>query len=90
MSSTLCIRKTPKPDKNEWHFKLPIKSLIAKRYFNHDGSLGGSMLTIGPSELNWFEGVLSAGNFNVNDRKDFEKVVEVLREGNTIDLWWNV
>lgn len=90
MSSTLCIRKTPKPDKNQWHFKLPIKSFIAKRYYDHDGSCGGSMITIHPSELPWFEGILEAGNFDAKDRKDFEKVVQVLRDGDTIDLWFEV
>lgn len=88
MSSTLCIRKTPKPDKNEWHFKLPIKGLIARRFYDHDGSLGGNLLTIGAEHLAWFEGILAAGKFAETERRDLEKIVEVLRDGDTIDMWF--
>ncbi len=90
MSSTLFIRKTPKPDKNEWHFKLPIKRFIAQKFYDHDGSCGDGQITIGPEELPWFEGILAAGTFETSDRRDFEKVVQILRDGDTIDMWFEV
>ncbi len=90
MSSTLCIRRTPKPDKNELHFKLPIKQFIGRRYYGHDGSCGGGLKTIGPEDLPWFEGILAAGSFQESERRDFEKVVQILRDGDTIDMWFEV
>ena len=89
MSSTLCIQKTPIPCKEEWRFKLPVKGYIARKFYDHDGSCGGGKITIGPEHLEWFEGVLAAGNFDPQDRKDFEAVVSVLRDGKTIDMWFS-
>lgn len=90
MSSTLFIRPTPRPEKNEWHFKLPIKAIIARRYYDHDGSCGGGMVTVPLTDLDWWEGVLAAGNFDKDDRRDLEKVVATLRGGRTIDMWFEV
>lgn len=90
MSSTLCMRRTPKPPKDDWHFKVPIKSIIARKFYDHDGSLGGGTITVGPEHLEWFEGVLAAGRFDAADGRDLEAVVNVLREGGTIDMWFEV
>ena len=90
MTSTLCIRKTPVVAKqNNWSFKHPVKGWIGRRFYDHDGSLGGGMITIGPEYLEWFEGILLASNMQRSDHKEFEKVVEVLRDGNTIDMWFD-
>lgn len=89
MTSTLYIRKTPKAA-TEWHFKMPIKGIIARQFFDHDGSLGGSMITIGPEYLSWFEGVLAAVNLEAIDRLDLVAAVDVLRDGGTIDMWLEV
>ena len=88
MSSTLCIRRTPKPDENEWRFKLPIKGLIARKFYDHDGSLGGQQITVGPAYLGWFEGILAAGHFADTECRALEQIIEILREGDTIDLWF--
>ena len=88
MSSTLSIRKIP-TTKN-WLFKQPIKGFIGQRFYNHDGSLGGDIITIGPDHLAWFEGILVAAKLEKSERKNFERVVEVLRNGETIDIWFNV
>ena len=90
MSSTLCIRKTPKPTKEQWHFKYPIKGLIARKFYDHDGSLGGGTITVGPEHLEWFEGVLAAGSFDKSEAREFEEIVGVLRDGGTIDMWFDV
>jgi len=90
MSSTLCIRRTPKREASTFDFKLPIKGMVARRFFGHDGSLGGSTVTAGPDDLDWFEGILAAGQFDARDRRDLEKVVQILRDGDTIDMWFEV
>ncbi len=89
MSSTLCIRKTPTTPKDNWCFKQPIKRFIGKRFYDHDGSLGGSLITIGSEHLAWFEGILMAAtNLDEREHKEFEAVVKVLRSGSTIDMWF--
>ena len=91
MTSTLCIRKTPAIIKaSNWSFKHPIKGYIGRRFYDHDGSLGGDLITIGPEYLEWFEGVLlAANNLDKREHKDFEAVVKVLRSGSTIDMWFD-
>ena len=91
MTSTLCIRKTPVVAKlDNWCFKHPIKRFIGQRYYGHDGSLGGSLITIEPDQLDWFEGILMAANLDERENKEFKAVVEVLRSGKTIDMWFEV
>ena len=89
MTSTLCIRKTPVAKQDNWCFKHPVKRFIGRRFYDHDGSLGGDMITIGPEYLEWFEGVLIAANMDEREHKDFEAVVEILRSGNEIDMWFD-
>lgn len=89
MSSTLNIRRTPRPSSDDWHFKQPLKGLIARKFYDHDGSLGGGMITIGPDNLEWFEGVLAAGQFENTDRRDLEQMVEHLRVGGSLDMWFD-
>lgn len=89
MTSTLHIRRTPTLSSG-WTFKLPIKGFIGRKFYDHDGSLGSSLITIGPNYLEWFEGILVAADLDKSERKHFEKVVAVLRSGDTIDMWINV
>lgn len=94
MSSTLYIRKTPKPQSNkQYYFKQPIKSIISRKYYGHDGCGGGYIKTISPTDLDWFEGVLAANNYYSSDKSDveqFEIIVNFLREGNSVDIWIEV
>lgn len=89
MTTTLHFRKTPKPTKDEAHFKVPVKAIIAGRYYDHDGSLSGRLITLGPGELPWFEGVLAGGlaQCDTKDRADFARIVEMLRDGESVDMW---
>ena len=89
MSSTLLVRRTPKAPE-EWAFKMPVKSAIARRYYEHDGSLGGEMITLTATELPWFEGLLAGSSFDAEDTKSLKAIVQVLRDGDDIDLWFEV
>lgn len=84
------MRKTPKPEKDEWHFVVPVKSIFARRFYDHDGSLGGGMVTIGARDLNWLEGVIDAGTFDKKDMKDLCAIRDHIRNGGTIDMWFEV
>jgi hypothetical protein len=92
MTSTLFIRKTPKPTNDQIAFKQPIKGMITRRYYNHDGSLGGNLVTVPPSHLAWWEGLLAGGDRGADepDIKNLDRVVEMLRDGDSIDLWFEV
>lgn len=85
MSSTLYIRKIPKISCNEYVFKYPLKGYIARKFYEHDGSLSGEMITIGSEYLQWFEGLLAA--YTEEDKDKLEEIVEILRNGDTIDIW---
>ena len=94
MSSTLCMRKTPKPTKDEWHFELPIKGIFARRFYDHDGTLGGGLVTIGPDDLSWLEGVIgglaTAGTLDKKELADLRAIREHIHEGGTVDMWFEV
>ncbi len=90
MSSTLHIRKTPTPsDAPVWDFKQPVKGWFGRRYYDHDGSLGGNLITIPPTDLPWLEGLLLAGNIEYGDRQALERIAELLRGGDCIDIWFS-
>lgn len=88
MSSTLYFRRTPRAQKL-CSFKQPIKGAIARRYYDHDGSLGGDMETISRGEVAFFEG-LAAACADPADRAALEKIIRVLDEDGTIDMWFEV
>lgn len=88
MSSTLVMSPVPK-ERDTVSFKLPVKAILARRYYDHDGSLGGGMVTVGPEDLGWFEGVLAgADRWSSAEVKDFGKMVEVLRAGGSVEMWF--
>jgi len=88
MSSTLVMRITPKPTKNGWHFKQPIKGMFARRFYDHDGSLGGGVFTLTSDHLDWIDGVIAAGRFDDKDAKDLEAIAKAIRNGETVDMWF--
>lgn len=90
MSSTLIVRQTPKTIKDELTFKQPIKGIIARKFYEHDGSLGGSQITIGNEYIDWFEGVLAGVKIEPDERIKLEKIIDILKSGNTIDMWFDV
>jgi hypothetical protein len=92
MSSTLCIQKTPTPifPKDYWTFGYPLKGYLAKKFYDHDGSLGGGLITVSASDCSWFEGVLAAARLDEKDKRSFEEIVDLLRNGHTIDMWFEV
>ena len=89
MTSTLCIRRTPAPD-SAWRVKQPLKGVIAKHLFDHDGSLGGSTITIGPEHREWFAGVLASGAFIGKEAETLQFILKTLDEGGSLDLWFEV
>ena len=88
MTSTLIVRKTPQRVANELAaFKQPIKGAIAKKFYDHDGSCGGGTITVDSNDLGFFEGLLAMCG-DKSDRAGLEKIVAVLRDGDTIDMWF--
>jgi len=88
MSSTLYITRNIFNEKATIGFKQPIKGIIARKFYDHDGSLGGGFITIGPDYLDWFEGVLAAYPRMDDDERDLQKIVNILREGDSLDMWF--
>jgi hypothetical protein len=84
MSSTLFISKNVS-NKN-LSFGQPLKGIIGRKFYNHDGSCGGELITVGSEYLDWFEGVLAAYPEFEGDYRELEKVVDMLREGHSLDI----
>lgn len=91
MSSTLCFRKTPKrTDKEDLHCKQPLKGIFARRYYDHDGSLGGGVQTLTISDLRWLQGVQAAFKGDEHDSKLLNRVIELLESDETVDMWFEI
>lgn len=90
MSSTLHFRKTPTDTKEFGSCKLPLKGIIAQRFYDHDGTLGGGMETIQRKDLEWFKGVRDCGLNDKEEQKLVEKIIEILEDGGTVDMWFDV
>ena len=84
------MRVTPKPTDTEWSFKQPVKGLFARRYYDHDGSLGGGMRTLSLADLDWIDGLIAGGKFDADDLNRLQTIADKLREGETIDMWFEV
>jgi hypothetical protein len=84
------MRRTPRQTKEQWAFKLPVKGAFARRFYDHDGSLGGGMITIGADQLDWIDGLIAGGRFDASELRDLRQIADVLREGGTIDMWFEV
>jgi hypothetical protein len=85
----LCIRHKPTPSSTkEWYFGKPINNALAIEYYNNPGFLVGEIIKITPTELHLFEKFLDMDNFlDTREYDNFEAVVNLLKEGNTMDMW---
>ena len=89
MSSTLCFRRTPKSTDEFAHVKQPLKGIFARRYYDHDGSLGGGLMTLSETDLDWLRGV-QAGftSSDPSERKALDRIIEIIEAGDTVDMWF--
>ena len=84
MTSTLRVRKTPRPIEVEWLFEQPLNGIIARRFY-----LGGGSITLGEEDRGWFDGVLAAFTGAPDEKRKLEDLVLALREGHRIDIWFD-
>jgi len=88
MTSSLYITKTPKPAEVEsFAFKHPLKGIIARRYYDHDGSLSGETITLTGDDLAWFTGLIDGFMGDGSDLNDLMKIKQLIENGETIDIW---
>jgi hypothetical protein len=85
MSSTLFVSKNIFSRKKTLTFGQPIKGIIARKFYDHDGSCGGEFITIDSEYLCWFEGVLAG--YCGEDKDKLEKILDILREGHSLEMW---
>ena len=91
MTSTLFARKTPKRLAG-FCFKQPVKGFFARRYYGHDGSKCGGKITIGgQDDLVFLNGIVDlvsvAASIDKRERRYLEKMIEIIKAGDTIDIW---
>lgn len=72
-------------------FKQPVKGFFARRYYDHDGSLCGGKITIGQDDLVFLNGIVDlvsvAASIDKRERCYLEEVIEIIKAGDTIDIW---
>lgn len=80
MSTTLYWKKVPKKECNLGHEKHPLKGILAKKYYDHDGSLNGceKILTLSKDgefiEALMFAGIEGAKNL-YDDLKKYGELI---------------
>ena len=82
MSTLLKVRKAPVRVDSTSTIGHPIKGIVAKRFWGHDGSLCGAPIIVTDKDLDWFEGVLAA-SVSKEDRRFLREVcrlIETYRE----------
>ncbi len=83
MSSTLYFRKTPQLNNTIGYTGLPLKGIFIKRFSEH----GSDIVTLCKDELGWLCGVRDAIGDN-KDRKLLDKIIEILENDKTVDMWY--
>jgi hypothetical protein len=90
MSSTLHFMKTPRPEEELGSCKVPLKSIFARKYYDHDGSCGGGLMTLGVVDLEWLKGVRDAGSIQGDQMRLLRDIITLIEEGETVDMWFSV
>ena len=88
MSSTLCFRQTPESEEGVGRCKYPLKRIFAKKYYDHDGSLGGDIITLTYIDLPWLQGVQSV--YNGDDKEVLDEIIKLIEQAQTVDMWFEV
>ncbi len=87
MSSTLLFRKTPRHGTELAAVGYPLKAIFGRKYYDHDGSCGGDVLTLTSADMPFLEGVvLSVGDEKA--KKIVQKIIDLIENGETVDMWF--
>jgi hypothetical protein len=91
MSSVLHFR--PVVDNDDWgSCIMPLKAIFAKKFYDHDGTLGGRTEVLAPEHLDWLRGVKDSidNGDNDDDVGLLNKIIAVLEDGGYVEMWFNV
>lgn len=83
MSSSLYWRPV-KPIKRHGGYGHPLKGIIAKKFYGHDGSLSGGDITLDETHIKWLEGVKDALYDCVDDANE---LIDGIRQYGEIAIW---
>ncbi len=91
MSSTLSARITPRYCNDYVIASCSLKGIFARKFYDHDGSLNGKLLTLGDEYLSWIEGLLSGlklgGNSEKCDKEFLQFLIDNIIENDSVDIW---
>jgi hypothetical protein len=85
MSSSLYWRPVPRevPPANSLPYGL--KKALARRYWDHDGSLNGDMIEISEADVPYLEGIRDAASGEVSEGA--AGLIEAIREYGAVEIW---
>ena len=81
MSSTLYWRPAPKDVPPAEGLPYELKKAIARRFWDHDGSLHGDEIEVGAAEVPYLEGLSDGGVDGA------EELLQAIREHGRVLLW---
>lgn len=65
-----------------------IKRIMARRYWDHDGTLFGAVTTLGESDVPFLSGVAAATPHR-EVREAAEEMIKAIREQGGVSIWIN-
>jgi hypothetical protein len=85
MSSSLYWRPAPKKVPAAQSLPYGLKSVIARRLWDHDGSLNGDPVEVDHAFLPYLRGVADAGNGDVAEGA--RELIGLIEEHGEVELW---
>lgn len=85
MSSTLHWKPIIPDRRGGWGY--PVKGIIAKKFFGHDGSCAGGPIEVDSGALEWFYGVLDATT-DKEVESAMRELIEAIEEYGSIALFF--
>ena len=84
VSTNLYWRPAPK-DQPKPELLSGIKHLLARRLWDHDGSLHGDVIQVGPELLPYLEGIRDGGSGEIAE--DADCLIDAIRRHGIVELW---
>lgn len=86
MSFTLYAMKTPQTHCDEIAASCSLKGIFSMRFYDHDGSLNGSLISLTRDELEWIRGVKAAFSAGKADQYFLNFLINEIEENGSVDI----
>jgi hypothetical protein len=85
MSSSLYWRQAPREAPPANRLPYGLKKALARRYWDHDGSLPGDLTELGKSSLDYLEGIRDGADEQTS--QGAAELISAIREYGAVEIW---